>query len=431
MGEEDFGSRLKAFRQNRKLTQAQLAEQSGVTTRALAYWEAGQHAPGNTELNSVAEALQLTLEERQALMALLPTGKAGKLARVTSVWSEIAPPPGIGDLIRALRWRKRWSREQLAHTMGVHRTTAIRWEEFHVTPSPETLTRLCDVLGALPEERAVLLTAQATPLKEGPPLLENCRNEAAQLEQECYTAVDPLFDLRGYLLAGNLWHLAARQPTALPVLAQTYAAHACYSCLRGNYAAALDFSGRTFRLVLQENTLLEATTMQALWASANALTYRSKTPHPKQSLQQIQQWLPRLQRPQARATALLYIAWWATEDMNLALAREHWHLANAALAQIPDPSPRLLMSIRSTHADLLAREGHTEEAVEATARIGGHEYPRQISTLLFQAALFMGVHELSQADTLVRRAYALIETHDAELQRVSADAVAARLERMS
>ena len=152
---EDFGSRLRTLRQARKMTQAGLADRGGIAPRTLRYWEMGRHTPGIQELDSIMAAMALTPEERQALIALLPAGKVSKIVRASPTWTELAAPPGIGDLIRALRWRKRFSREQLADALGVHRITALRWEAGQLAPGEETRLRLCNLLDATPEEHAV------------------------------------------------------------------------------------------------------------------------------------------------------------------------------------------------------------------------------------------------------------------------------------
>ena len=66
------------------MTQAGLAERGGIALRTLTYWEAGRHTPGTQEMDSIAEALALTPEERQELLALLPAGKVSKIIRAGS-----------------------------------------------------------------------------------------------------------------------------------------------------------------------------------------------------------------------------------------------------------------------------------------------------------------------------------------------------------
>ena len=75
------------------------------------------------------------------------------------------------------------------------------------------------------------------------PTLDVCREEALRLESANGRWIDPLFDLRAYLLTGALWNLAAREPEARLILAQTYALRAVYSYIRGDDASALGLCG--------------------------------------------------------------------------------------------------------------------------------------------------------------------------------------------
>lgn len=426
---EDFASRLKALRLGRKMTQAQLAARSGVTLRALAYWEAGRHAPGSQELNGVADALQLTAEERQALVALLPAGKAAKLIQVLPAWSDIAPPPGIGDLIRALRWRKRMLPEQLAHALGVNRTTIVRWENAKTVPGEEMRLRLCDTLDALPPERAVLLVSgNAPPLWDGnAPNLEACREEAERLSRDSYAQVDPLFDMRAHLLAGTLYNLASRQPQARPILAQTYAAHARFACIRGDDAAALDYAGRSLQLIREGEKPHEGVLYRALWASGHSLAHRAPQSGPKRSLQQVTQWLPQVQIPGVRVSLLMNAAWWAQQAGSLPQARDYWGIANA-LTNGSHPNPHVQQSLQSTDANLLVAEGRYDEGLEVALQINSDSYVKRIMRCLFQTSVFLKAGSKSEADSHLRRAYDLIAIHQADLYRKEADGFAAQLE---
>ena len=433
MIEETFGSRLRALRQARRLTQAHLAARSGVALRTLAYWEAGQHIPGHQELDSIVRALQLTLEERQALTALLPVGKVGRVVRAMPAWTGTAPPPGTGDLIRALRWRRRLSREQLAGALGVHRTTVKRWEEWQAVPSAETKMRLCSVLDALPAERAVLLASgDAAPLwEESPPTLDACREKTAQLECESVVQTDPLFDLRAHLLAGTLWNLSTRLPDARPLLAQTYAAHAAFSCLRGDDAAALDYAERSLSLIRQGAAPPETAWYRALWAGSHALAHHAPHSGPKQSLQQAKQWLPIVQTPDVRAFLLLSAAWWAVKAGSLPEARDYWRQTRTLTDRLPHPNHHFVDSIQSVYADLLVKEGSYEKGLKVNAQVTSDLYARQIVSLLFQTDAFLKAGDRNEADSALRRAYGLIAAHQVDLYRKDADGFAAQLERIS
>lgn len=58
-----FSERLKTNRENRGLTQVQLAELSGVSARMIQNYEAGQHRPRIEIAEKLAAALNITADE--------------------------------------------------------------------------------------------------------------------------------------------------------------------------------------------------------------------------------------------------------------------------------------------------------------------------------------------------------------------------------
>lgn len=60
-----FGQRLKALRKEAQLTQAELAEQLGVSVQALSKWECGSTMPGNCRMkkNSAKAVAMMTFAE--------------------------------------------------------------------------------------------------------------------------------------------------------------------------------------------------------------------------------------------------------------------------------------------------------------------------------------------------------------------------------
>lgn len=431
MNGEDFGSRLRRYRQEKGLTQASLAERSGIVLRTVAYWEAGRHTPGVRELEGLVRALGLTPEERQALLVVLPVSKAGRVIQALPALSDLAPP-GIGDLIRALRWRRRLSREELARSLGVHRTTVRRWEEAQVIPGEEARLRLCDLLGVFPEERAVLLSGSpAARMWDGGEPLAACRLEAARLERGSGREAAPLFDLRAYLLAGTLWRLAARLPEARLLLAQTYAAHAVYNCIRGDDDDALDYSSRSLNLIKAEDALPKATLYHALWASGHALAHRAPHRGAQQSLRQAKEWLLKTQSFKTPAFLLLNAAWWALRSGALQEAQEYGRAANARAEQSGEISIHVRQGLQSFQADLLVATGRYEAGLEASRQLTRIAYYDPVMSCLFETSVFLKMGARNDADSSLRRAYALIAADQADLYCKEADAYAAQLERLA
>ncbi len=61
----EFKDRLVSFRKIRELTQAQLAEKIGVSSRAVQYFEQGTRTPSTETVEKIADALEVS---REALM---------------------------------------------------------------------------------------------------------------------------------------------------------------------------------------------------------------------------------------------------------------------------------------------------------------------------------------------------------------------------
>jgi transcriptional regulator with XRE-family HTH domain len=58
----DIGTRIRAVRRERGLTQDELADQVGVSRSAVAQWETGRTGQVTGNLSRIAEALEVTVE---------------------------------------------------------------------------------------------------------------------------------------------------------------------------------------------------------------------------------------------------------------------------------------------------------------------------------------------------------------------------------
>lgn len=74
---------LQRLRQERRLTQPQLAEALGINKRTILRWEAGDGEPGATELMAMARFFSVSVD--QLISDLLPSGSAQPLAKVSDL----------------------------------------------------------------------------------------------------------------------------------------------------------------------------------------------------------------------------------------------------------------------------------------------------------------------------------------------------------
>src|SRR5215470_10501997 len=63
-----FAGELRRWRQSRRWSQLELALRAGTTQRHLSFMEHGRSMPGRTMVVRLAESLELTLRERNALL---------------------------------------------------------------------------------------------------------------------------------------------------------------------------------------------------------------------------------------------------------------------------------------------------------------------------------------------------------------------------
>ena len=93
---DSFTSNLKRLRTERLLTQKQVAEGSGISTRTLIRWEMGQGEPGASELRALASFFAVSID--QLVSDLLPVEPATGSIRVADL-----PRPLVDYWIAKLR----------------------------------------------------------------------------------------------------------------------------------------------------------------------------------------------------------------------------------------------------------------------------------------------------------------------------------------
>lgn len=97
MGEETMGVRIARLRRERGMTQADLANQMGVTDKAVSKWERDRSCPDLHSLPRLARALGVPVEE------LLPGEGLTKQTAAPAAGGLF--PSGGSPLWRAVQWR--------------------------------------------------------------------------------------------------------------------------------------------------------------------------------------------------------------------------------------------------------------------------------------------------------------------------------------
>lgn len=237
-----LGVYLRRLRQTRGLTLERASRAAGIGLVTLSRWETGAHQPRLPELQALLHALKADPNERHQALVLVDAPRAREPVRQAAEHlgerAGLCPPPGAGDLLRALRRRRRISPEPAAAALGVTTRTLRRWEQGEVAVPAERLDDLCRVLGAAPQERAALerqrLWLGAPAPAAGPSSLEALEQQCDGYQEQLDRGQAGPFDLHFLVLEARLWPRAAvaRDKAAQRLLAKVYSFHANF--LEGN-----------------------------------------------------------------------------------------------------------------------------------------------------------------------------------------------------
>jgi transcriptional regulator with XRE-family HTH domain len=85
----EFGERLVGLRQQRRLTQVQLAEATGLTQRAISYWETMPGYPAAPAIVALAKALRVSSDELLGIKPLPRSAAAVQAPEEKRLWKKL------------------------------------------------------------------------------------------------------------------------------------------------------------------------------------------------------------------------------------------------------------------------------------------------------------------------------------------------------
>lgn len=132
---------LKELRIESGLSQAQLAEKTGLSQSALARWELGKTEPTASAIELLADFFNVSTE------TLLQSDLISTSSQPMQVTS-----PLCGNRLRELRKVKNLTQTQLANAVGLGSQAYAYYEKGEREPSPETLCKLADFFGVTVDE---------------------------------------------------------------------------------------------------------------------------------------------------------------------------------------------------------------------------------------------------------------------------------------
>jgi transcriptional regulator with XRE-family HTH domain len=254
-----LGEYLRQLRRSQRLTLAQLSATADVSFKTLSRWETGTFQPRLAELEATLRALGADARQWEQALSLMEAPRAVVRLREEAQQHQAdlvelaGHAPAIGDLLRAMRLRRRMTLEQAATGLRVTQRSVRRWEESEALLPEERLDDLCRLLQVTPEERLTLSQQRLwlwTPVWERPLSLEAAEQQCDRLTGQMFQGDMALMDLRLLCLEAQLWAQATRSEAVRRVLARAFTTHAQYLLLTGRSREVQAYSERALDLLV-------------------------------------------------------------------------------------------------------------------------------------------------------------------------------------
>jgi transcriptional regulator with XRE-family HTH domain len=253
--EATVGSFLRELRKARGWSMAQAAARAGIGRVTLNRWETDRFQPRLPELEAVLSALRATATQRLRALMLLRAPRALQHLYATGDAGGEAFPERMGSggsLLRAMRLRRGWNMETLAHRIGVEHSTISRWERGESWPSAERLHAVCFALEAHEAELTALTCGRFSLVRAEEATLEETEAQFRTLQWNLASGIeDPLTDLQVFALQAQASTLAARRTPsrdAERLSGELLANYAQYLFLYERYGEAIMAANRALEI---------------------------------------------------------------------------------------------------------------------------------------------------------------------------------------
>ncbi|MCS6923190.1 MAG: helix-turn-helix domain-containing protein [Fimbriimonadales bacterium] len=414
-----LGVWIRQARQGRGLSQNQLALRARVAPSTLNRWERELTRPSIPELEQVLTALGASESERAHALRLLAAPRAvvrlEQLQGAASHPSGESRPPLLGDLLRALRWRKRWRVADVACALNVTERTVRGWEASQTLPPVERLHALCLALEAAPDEAAFILGHQLSleTLGEPPPKEEaNLIHEQLLCLQERLWHGDTAgMELRMLALEARAWWHVLRCPQHGVLLRRIYVLSCQWYSLHGRMQEAEQYAYRGLRMIQQEPRFPRegAWVIHAIAiATAGAIPYSHD--RAVQAVQVLRDWLPQV-RPWSECESWFYRgigAYFSTANLSdEAIEATRYGLEIA----LRNDNPLERQHARADLAQVLAEAGRPGEALEHLDRMESMLPSAQAGHALLRSRVCEALGDLPEARRQLERAAQIATEH--------------------
>jgi transcriptional regulator with XRE-family HTH domain len=426
-----LGDFLRQLRRSQRLTLAQLGAEAGVSLVTLSRWETGVFQPRLAELETVLRALGATSAQWERALALVEAPRAvARLreeaeARKADLVELAGHAPVIGDLLRAMRMRRRRTGEQVAAGLGVTPRSVRRWEGSESALPEERLDDLCRLLGATPEERVALSQRRLwlwTPGQDAPLSLEAAEQQCARFAAQANDGQTALMDLRLLCLEAQLWRQATRSAAARRVLAHAFTAHGWFLETSGRGGEVRSYADRALDLLVGQFA------PERWWFDAVHSTGFALVPHlgalrERRQVEYLRRWLDFTDDPFWQTGLYRDMAQYAAAAGDIEAALGWIGRAETLAERLEDPTPQRLA--RHVHVSALLAAGRPAEALPLLA---SEAYPDLLHQRLYEVyhwvEVLLALGERSTAQDWLNRAYALCQEYG--LSTEGTDALAQR-----
>lgn len=243
-----IGEVIRKARFTQGLSLGLLSQQAGVHKSTLSRWESGKSVPYTEELERVFTILDIEEKTRKACWSALGVPRAER--HLKSASHDPLQDMAItgGELMRALRLRSQLSQEEAARLIGVTQGTFSQWEHNDAWPTPEKLSRLCEVLGATPGEMEALRERQWRGYSELPRDKEAMDAYMYQLDKQDTVLEKGLIYLA---LAGRYWQLFREHQISEVDAVDIWGHYADHLCRAGMVEAGIRVARATYDAIAQ------------------------------------------------------------------------------------------------------------------------------------------------------------------------------------
>lgn len=243
----EVGELLKRWRARRSLSLSGLADLAQVSKATISRWESNQSVPDVATLLPVLQVLKCSESEKIEALGRIGRPRAvrelEKIDRRSRInLSEIgAPVVSTGELLRAMRLRRRMTLSHLSAEIGVRESTLSQWENGKRLPSDEHLQLLRKVLRA-DESEIFAIRSGVFPQQSNLKTLDDFVESFENIQRRTWLFNQSTNILEWIAFAQNCWRMAQTTTWGTGLLRESYTALSAIAHAQDKHELSLYFA---------------------------------------------------------------------------------------------------------------------------------------------------------------------------------------------